>query len=68
MIWHVSYRRGDETGFRAVPGRSSAIRVACDYLDRGYHVVGIMTDDAMEHVPSHELSFNHSKRKATRLQ
>jgi len=33
VIWHVSYRRGEEMGFRAVPGRSNAINTACDFLD-----------------------------------
>jgi hypothetical protein len=68
MIWHVSYRKGDEMGFRAVPGRSTALKVACDFLDHGYDVLRIIKNNTTEQISAQELALNHSKRKATRLQ
>lgn len=68
MIWHVSYRKGDEMGFRAVPGRKAAIKVACDYLDDGYDILRIIKNNTTERVSPQELALNHSQRKATRLQ
>jgi hypothetical protein len=68
VIWHVSYRRGDEMGFRAVPGRSNAIKAACDFLDRGYDVLRIIKNNTTEQVSAQELALSHSKRKAGRLQ
>jgi len=68
MTWHVSYRKGDEMGFRAVMGRTSAIKLACDFLDDGYDILRVIESNTTERVSPQELALNHSKRKATRLQ
>lgn len=66
MIWHVSYRKGEDMGFRAIGGRSAAIRVACDYLDAGYDILRIVKNNTRECVPHEEIALSHSKRKAER--
>jgi hypothetical protein len=66
MIWHVSYRKGESTGFRAVNGRDSAIKTACDLLDEGYDVLRIILNNTTERISYQELALSHSKRKAER--
>lgn len=68
MTWHVSYRKGEEMGFRAVVERTSAIKLACDFLDDGYDILRVIESNTTERVSPQELSLNHSKRKATRPQ
>jgi hypothetical protein len=68
IIWHVSYRRGDEMGFCAVTGRNNAIGTACDFLDRGYDVLRIIKNNTTEQVSAQEIALSHSKRKAGRPQ
>ena len=68
MTWHVSYRKGEEMGFRAVVERTNAIKLACDFLDDGYDILRVIESNTTERVSPQELSLNHSKRKATRPQ
>lgn len=68
MTWHVSYRKGEEMGFRAVVERTRAIKLACDFLDDGYDILRVIESNTTERVSPQELSLNHSKRKATRPQ
>ena len=68
MTWHVSYRKGEEMGFRAVVERAGAIKLACDFLDDGYDILRVIESNTTERVSPQELSLNHSKRKAIRPQ
>jgi len=68
MAWHVSYRKGEQMGFRAVVERAGAIKLACDFLDDGYDILRVIESNTAERVSPQELALNHSRRKVTRLQ